>query len=105
MPYAAFLPPPVETDKKREAKYLWAVVFVTKGTPRGLPLMSMHNPPHPGEFIRTVYLEPFGISSRFLQQFSFWIEMSHFGMKIQVKRPRNPMKKMLTDMGQGGLTG
>ena len=28
--------------------------------------MSMHNPPHPGEFIRTVYLEPFGVSSRFL---------------------------------------
>jgi addiction module HigA family antidote len=24
----------------------------------------MHNPPHPGEFIREVYLEPFGISSR-----------------------------------------
>lgn len=26
--------------------------------------MSMHNPPHPGEFIRTVYLEPFGLTSR-----------------------------------------
>ncbi|WP_227369895.1 HigA family addiction module antitoxin [Halomonas sp. M20] len=26
--------------------------------------MTMHNPPHPGEFIRDVYLEPFGISSR-----------------------------------------
>ena len=26
--------------------------------------MAMHNPPHPGEFIRNVYLEPFGISSR-----------------------------------------
>ena len=26
--------------------------------------MTMHNPPHPGEFIREVYLEPFGISSR-----------------------------------------
>ena len=26
--------------------------------------MAMHNPPHPGEFIREVYLEPFGISSR-----------------------------------------
>lgn len=24
----------------------------------------MHNPPHPGEFIREVYLEPFGISYR-----------------------------------------
>ncbi|WP_235039522.1 HigA family addiction module antitoxin [Vreelandella profundi] len=26
--------------------------------------MIMHNPPHPGEFIRDIYLEPFGISSR-----------------------------------------
>ncbi|MGO1427049.1 MAG: HigA family addiction module antitoxin [Halomonas sp.] len=26
--------------------------------------MTMHNPPHPGEFIREVYLEPFDISSR-----------------------------------------
>ena len=26
--------------------------------------MTMHNRPHPGEFIREVYLEPFGISSR-----------------------------------------
>lgn len=25
---------------------------------------SMHNPPHPGEFIAEVYLEPFGISGR-----------------------------------------
>ncbi len=26
--------------------------------------MRMHNPPHPGEFIREAYLEPLGISSR-----------------------------------------
>lgn len=26
--------------------------------------MSMHNPPHPGEFITGVYLEPNGISGR-----------------------------------------
>jgi addiction module HigA family antidote len=25
---------------------------------------TMHNPPHPGEFITEVYLEPFGISGR-----------------------------------------
>ncbi len=24
----------------------------------------MHNPPHPGEFLSTVYLEPFGVSGR-----------------------------------------
>jgi addiction module HigA family antidote len=26
--------------------------------------MTVHNPPHPGEFIRKVYLEPLGINSR-----------------------------------------
>ncbi|MBL8518819.1 MAG: HigA family addiction module antidote protein [Betaproteobacteria bacterium] len=26
--------------------------------------MAMHNPPHPGEFITEVYLEPFDISGR-----------------------------------------
>ena len=28
--------------------------------------MSMYNPPHPGEFIKETYLEPFGYSCRFL---------------------------------------
>lgn len=28
--------------------------------------MTMHNPPHPGEFIRTVYMEPFHITGRTL---------------------------------------
>lgn len=28
--------------------------------------MAMHNPPHPGEFIRATYLEPFGLSVRSL---------------------------------------
>jgi addiction module HigA family antidote len=28
--------------------------------------MAMHNPPHPGEFIRAVYMEPFGITGRTL---------------------------------------
>lgn len=26
--------------------------------------MAMHKPPHPGEFIRAVYMEPFGIKGR-----------------------------------------
>src|SRR5690348_779911 len=26
--------------------------------------MGMHNPPHPGEFIREVYLEPFHVAAR-----------------------------------------
>ena len=28
--------------------------------------MAMHNPPHPGEFIRSAYLEPFELSARTL---------------------------------------
>jgi len=28
--------------------------------------MAMHNPPHPGEFIRETYIEPFDISIRTL---------------------------------------
>jgi addiction module HigA family antidote len=28
--------------------------------------MNMHNPPHPGEFISNVYMEPFGYSCRFV---------------------------------------
>jgi addiction module HigA family antidote len=30
--------------------------------------MAMHNPPHPGEFIRSVYLEPFELSARTLAE-------------------------------------
>lgn len=30
--------------------------------------MPMHNPPHPGEFIREVYLKPFGITGRQLSE-------------------------------------
>ena len=28
--------------------------------------MAMHNPPHPGEFIVQTYMQPFGLSCRFL---------------------------------------
>jgi len=30
--------------------------------------MAMHNPPHPGEFIRDIYLEPFELSVRSLAE-------------------------------------
>jgi addiction module HigA family antidote len=30
--------------------------------------MAMHNPPHPGEFIREIYLEPFDLSVRSLAE-------------------------------------
>ena len=28
--------------------------------------MAMHNPPHPGEYIIATYMEPFGLSCRYL---------------------------------------
>jgi addiction module HigA family antidote len=28
----------------------------------------MHNPPHPGEFIHATYMEPFGLSCRYLAE-------------------------------------
>ncbi|MEH6503031.1 MAG: HigA family addiction module antitoxin [Cycloclasticus sp.] len=28
--------------------------------------MAMHNPPHPGEFIQTTYMEPFNLSCRYI---------------------------------------
>lgn len=30
--------------------------------------MAMHNPPHPGEFIHSTYMEPFGLSCRYLAE-------------------------------------
>jgi len=30
--------------------------------------MAMHNPPHPGEFIRATYIEPFDVSIRSLAE-------------------------------------
>ena len=30
--------------------------------------MAMHNPPHPGDFIRSIYLEPFNLSARALAE-------------------------------------
>lgn len=30
--------------------------------------MTMHNPPHPGEFVQATYMEPFGLSCRFLAE-------------------------------------
>ena len=30
--------------------------------------MSMHKPPHPGEFVLATYMEPFGLSCRYLAE-------------------------------------
>lgn len=31
--------------------------------------MAMHKPPHPGEFIKATYLDPFGLSVRYLAKY------------------------------------
>lgn len=31
-------------------------------------MRAMHNPPHPGEFIQETYMEPFGLSCRYLTE-------------------------------------
>ena len=31
--------------------------------------MNMHNPPHPGAFIKATYLDPYGLSVRFLAKY------------------------------------
>ena len=31
--------------------------------------MNMHNPPHPGAFIKATYLEPFNLSVRYLAKY------------------------------------
>jgi len=30
--------------------------------------MTMHNPPHPGEFIQATYIEPYNLSCRYLAE-------------------------------------
>lgn len=30
--------------------------------------MGMHNPPHPGQFVLETYMEPFGLSCRYLAE-------------------------------------
>jgi len=30
--------------------------------------MNMHQPPHPGEFIQATYMEPYGLSCRYLAE-------------------------------------
>lgn len=30
--------------------------------------MAMYNPPHPGEFVQATYMEPFGLSCRYLAE-------------------------------------
>jgi antitoxin HigA-1 len=48
-----------------DARHIQAVYSQGIGSGlRGLSLMAMHNPPHPGTFIQEVYLEPNATSGR-----------------------------------------
>ncbi|WP_018865260.1 HigA family addiction module antitoxin [Thioalkalivibrio sp. ARh3] len=47
--------------------------------------MTMHNPPHPGEFIREVFLEPFGLSAHQLAS-KLDVSPSTLGRVLQGRR-------------------
>ena len=49
--------------------------------------MPMHNPPHPGEFIREVYLEPNGITGRQISAKPS-VSPSTLNRVLQVRIPR-----------------
>jgi antitoxin HigA-1 len=51
--------------------------------------MAMHNPPHPGEFIRTVYLAPFNLSARFVAN-NLGVSASAFNRLISGKSGISP---------------
>ena len=51
--------------------------------------MRMHNPPHPGEFIRQVYLEPFALSHREVAS-KLGVAPSTFNRVVQGKSQISP---------------
>ncbi len=51
--------------------------------------MAMYNPPHPGEFIRTVYLEPFDVSARIVAK-NLGVSASTFNRVIAGKSRVSP---------------
>ena len=51
--------------------------------------MRMHNPPHPGEFIREVYLEPYHLSIRYVAA-KLKISPSTFSRLIKVESNVSP---------------
>lgn len=51
--------------------------------------MKMHNPPHPGEFIREVYLEPYDLSIRSLAE-SLGVSASTLARVISAKSGISP---------------
>lgn len=55
--------------------------------------MSMYNPPHPGAFIKATYLDPFGLSVRYLAKY---LEVA----PSTIHRLINEMNAVSPDMAQ-----
>jgi antitoxin HigA-1 len=51
--------------------------------------MGMHNPPHPGEFIQEVYMEPFHLSARYIAA-QLDVAPSTFNRVLQCKSSISP---------------
>lgn len=51
--------------------------------------IQQHNPPHPGEFIKAVYLEPFGFSANAVSK-KLLVHASTFGRIISGKSDISP---------------
>jgi len=62
--------------------------------------MAMHNPPHPGEFIRATYIEPFGISIRSLAE-SLGVSPSTLTRLISTRSGISPEMALRLSKGLG----
>jgi addiction module HigA family antidote len=63
--------------------------------------MAMHNPPHPGEFINSVYLEPHGISGRELAA-KLGVSASTLNRILTGKSGITPEMALRLEKGVGG---
>ncbi len=55
--------------------------------------MSMHNPPHTGEFIKSIYMEPHELSCRYLAE-QFWVAASTLNRVIKCKSAVSPERAL-----------
>ena len=62
--------------------------------------MAMHNPPHPGEFIRATYIEPFELSIRSLAE-SLGVAPSTLTRVISMRSGISPEMALRLSMALG----
>ena len=62
--------------------------------------MAMHNPPHPGEFIRETYIEPFDISVRSLAE-SLGVAASTLARVVSERSAVSPEMALRLSMALG----